>query len=771
MDAGKKFPMEFANIIASDTTGRTVATAFSHSDGTFSLRLPSNEGTYSICISYMGYKSVTKEISDVPETMDLGLVFLEEGETLSGAEVTATALLRKESDRIVYDVLEDPDAGKMDMASFMEKIPGLIQDHGRHGKLTYNDMPISKILVDENESGLINVSRQYPMKFIQANYMSKIELVLPGSPEYNNTDPILVISLDEDLPAGFASELSAKADIRNSYGGGVDAVVNTPWVGLGINYGIGFSHPKELSDSILRISYLPGGESVESGSRKFSRGRSLSHDLGFNLFRSFADEKLDVQASVNTDRNVSDNYSDARSVMRTEDGSISRLTSMQKTGRTVSPMRFNGGLDLSYRIDRRNRIRFSYTYKDKLSETAEHMLYTETGLPSPEEDKVTDFSGSREHNANLSVSLRDTRHSRWSLLAFARYINRSYNNTTDYEWYNSATGAFEKDIAKFEGLRYRQQVAAFSAIFAYKFLKKKLSAGVGLNGDFLKNKGTFLSTGTPLDYQEFNVLPSASLSFVHKLNKISVSYSSKVKRPSPQMLNPYRDVSNPDNILTGNPELKGEILRYIGVSYSKSFRLKWINDFSVSYSYSTVSNPIERMTEMGSDNVALTTFRNIGGRKVHSVSASLRFRPVKIMTLSINGGYVHSGYTFADNSHNKFGRFDLGAKMSLTYKGWNLSALFHMFPTSGSAQYKEVLMEPFINVMLNKYFHKINLNIGVSCDDLFYGSSMKRVVTGSDKFLQTRLSQRLGRNFQFSVYWQFGKFRKRQAVSISSYDM
>lgn len=51
------------------------------------------------------------------------------------------------------------------------------------------------------------------MKFIQASYMSKIELVLPGSPEYGNEEPILLITLEEKLPVGFASELTAHQDI------------------------------------------------------------------------------------------------------------------------------------------------------------------------------------------------------------------------------------------------------------------------------------------------------------------------------------------------------------------------------------------------------------------------------------------------------------------------------------------------------------------------------------------------------------------------------
>ena len=83
---------------------------------------------------------------------------------------------------------------------------------------------------------MINAGRQYPMNFIRASYMSKIELVLPGSPEYNNDKPILLITLDEPLPLGFAGKLSGSADTKGTYSPGIDLVGNTPWIGIGVNY-------------------------------------------------------------------------------------------------------------------------------------------------------------------------------------------------------------------------------------------------------------------------------------------------------------------------------------------------------------------------------------------------------------------------------------------------------------------------------------------------------------------------------------------------------
>lgn len=162
------------------------------------------------------------------EVIDLGMVRLkEEKEEIDAAGISAKTLVKRESDRIVYDVSADPDASKMNMMAFMSKVPDLRMSIGR-GDLEYDNVQIGKILIDDKDNGLINRSRQYPMNFIKADYMSKIEVILPGSPEYGNQVPILVIRLAKALPFGAATQLKGRTSSNNSHEFNPDAVVNTP---------------------------------------------------------------------------------------------------------------------------------------------------------------------------------------------------------------------------------------------------------------------------------------------------------------------------------------------------------------------------------------------------------------------------------------------------------------------------------------------------------------------------------------------------------------
>lgn len=241
----------YATIVAVNTAGKQVASAISYPDGRFTIR-PEKAGDYTLWFTFVGYGSRSMAVTCNDESIELGAVALTPGVEVEGVEIKARQLIRREPDRLVYDVSADPDARRMKMMDIMSKVPELKADAARQGKLSYNNEPVTKILIDNRKNGMINVSRQYPMNFIQADYMSKIELILPGSPEFHNDTPILLITLDRALPYGFSGQLDANASTRGDLGSGVDLVANTPWTGIGVNYKFGYTDAPRRSNRTLR---------------------------------------------------------------------------------------------------------------------------------------------------------------------------------------------------------------------------------------------------------------------------------------------------------------------------------------------------------------------------------------------------------------------------------------------------------------------------------------------------------------------------------------
>lgn len=768
LDGGTGMPMELANVFAADTAGVVLATAFTHHDGRFNLRL-GKPGDYNIIVSFIGYRSFIERICFDGQGIDLGQVFLEEGEEIEGATVNARQLLRKEIDRIVYDVSSDPDAYRMPMAEFMSKIPELERSPLHSGKIVYKDVPISTILIDNAENGLINVRRQYPMNFIQAAYMSRIELVLPGSPEYGNEEPILLITLGTPLPFGAAFKVDGKADTRGSYAAGADAVVNTAWFGIGLNYDFGYSWPKELTNTVEREMLDAESTYRTFKSSSSSRSKSLSHNLGMNIFRSFLDESMNVQLSLGTSKVDGTSYSRSSSSTLDFSGEEVRGTSSSSDSKSTSPMRFNAGFSLDHRWRDDNRYSFKYTYNDTRTDRNEYLLHLSNGT---EERRLNvSGTGTKTHTALFDITLRDkARQPLWSLMAGIRYTGRHYFNSTDYQLYDLVTDSYVSDEARLDGMDYRQHIALARVSFSGTFMKRMFAYSLTLNAENVCNRGTYLATGSPLDYNEINVLPGAALMFMKNQHKISFRYSTSVRRPSMLQLDPYMDTSDPENIITGNPALKGEYTHRLNAEYSKSFKIKWFRSFSVSYSCYLTNNAIEAVTNVDGSNISISTFENIGRKSSQSVNAKLSFRPVKAISLNVSGGYNMTFFTSTSGMVNRIRYFDAMATGTFRFLGCFATAIFRLQPSLASAQVRAFDMEPMLRLSVGRYFKKINLDVSISADDVLHSSKPLYSSIGSDNYIQKNMRQRLGRNFSVNLSWTFGKFKELKDVSIETYD-
>ena len=96
--------VEFANVSAVDSTGRIAAICATDESGDFILHVR-KEGRYRINVTFVGYATWEKEVVCAGEGIDLGRIRLKRSsEELAGAGITAKTLIRKEADRITYDV-------------------------------------------------------------------------------------------------------------------------------------------------------------------------------------------------------------------------------------------------------------------------------------------------------------------------------------------------------------------------------------------------------------------------------------------------------------------------------------------------------------------------------------------------------------------------------------------------------------------------------------------------------------------------------------------
>ena len=740
-------PLGFCKIYVTDSLGQHVKRTITLDDGIF--RLTVKNGSYSVLFTNTGHRSVTSSVKVAGKDVDMGEIFMEIGEEIDGAGVSAAPLLTLTGDRYIYDVSRDPDKDKISMTEMMTRIPQL-KTASKDGKLEFNNEKVAEIRIDDTENGMISASRQYPMEFIKAGYMKTIELVMPDSPEYHNEHPILLITLARPLPYGFAGNIEGQANTKNAYSPAVDLVANTPIIGVGVSYEYGYSGEPALTNKTTRE--MTDGTVTESKSVRSSK--SHSHNMGMNIFKGFLNDRIRFNASLGGSFANASSFSES---------TVNNVPSVTSTGISQSPFRLNGAVRLSGSFGpetvrsnmRKHQWSLGYSYRDSYrSSETEHVYPSYSALQSSYNDE-------REHRLQATLKLRDIVRKPFttSLYLQGGWFGRKYDNSSAYDGLP-------------DGMDYRQDVA-FLEMAALGSIVRNLSYTLQLNGEYIDNSGSFIN-GTdisPLDYKDFNIVPSVGLSWRIRRHTLSASYYRSVRRPAMSQLNPYEDVSDPYNIRKGNPHLKGENTDSYSLNWSLSPNLKWMNMFSLGISYSDAKNRISPVVTTDADGIATRTYYNIG--EISSINARLQasLYPVKSLNIYLTLSYSYNRSVLPSGSVNSYSRPVGMMSFSWSPKWFELSGAISVRPTLNSVQASSLVMEPDAEISISRYFSKPHLGISIGVTDLFHSGGVQRSTISYDNFVQYNYRERRGRTFNFRIYWRFGKFRQPESVEVKAYDM
>ncbi len=750
---GKK-TVEFANVGIYRSNSKLVEACASDGDGNFEIKVHKN-GDYQILVTFLGCGSWGKMIHCTGGELDLGKICLkEDNEELTPAGILAKTLIKMESDRIVYDVSADPDAARMNMSAFMSKVPGLKMSV-RNGDLEYGHIPLEKILIDDKENDMISKSRQYPMSFIKADYMSKIELILPNSPEYNNSAPMLVITLDKPLPFGAATQLMGYSSSHNSHDFTPDAVVNTPLIGIGLRYSINYEDKPSLTNEYSRTSFGADGSAPSSfEGNGTSNNDSKGQNLNMDLFRTFLKDKLKFNVSIGTNRQDGHERMEAESfIMRSGQSKETSVTSSTKT--TTSPFRLNAGFRANYDWRRGCGVTVKYTMRNSERISYENLFHKSSGDPLYNHSTNSDL----QHNISANLKLRD-KNRKWGAKIEAGYMFRDYNDRTDY--WNGIIG----------GMDYKQEVAYTDAMALGNLFRKKMGISIGMKAEYVDNKGMNLTSLKSLDYNEFNLIPMVGLSWNFlKDYKLTSSYICRSRRPRQEQLDPYSDTSDPYNIKTGNPDLKGEVSHSVSCGLQRNFKVKWLNQLTVNASYDVTPNAIQRISTVNEDNVRTTSYANIGRHSSSSISLAGKFRPTDKIDLNVQVSHRCSLYEIYGEKTNTVNSFSLSGNVSLNLDFAQVEQSLLMLPTGITAQSKDLRIEPLMNLTVSRYWGKANFGGTIGIEDVLHGRSYLKSTIFSSGFVQKTWTQRRGRMIYISLYWRIGKFRQTESVTHSSYDL
>ena len=256
---------------------------------------------------------------------------------------------------------------------------------------------------------------------------------------------------------------------------------------------------------------------------------------------------------------------------------------------------------------------------------------------------------------------------------------------------------------------YNYSFAETRATFNYRFNGTKFNWSLGATLDPTSLKGNKVNTNNSANistsHSDFRVIPVFRFSYSwSKTERFSLYYTGNNTEPSFQQIQPFTDISDPNNIVVGNPNLKPTFANSLNATYNNYIANSKLNlSFNINATLTDnqiVQNVIlipERIISTKGDTVNRTinqiNFLNLNGAKAYvgryNISKQLDDRRYN---LSLNGNITY-GYNVAMSNnqeyHSTTWRFDerFGPRINPTesieinpYIGYDLSRSFNSLP-------------------------------------------------------------------------------------------
>ena len=543
--------------------------------GSFSMmHVPS--GTYTMTIGYVGYAAFRKTglVVDGAD-IDLGDCLLHARMVvLDKAVVTGSRpLVEKKVDRIVYNVDQDVTSQGGVATDVLRKVPQVSVDASGNVELLGNSSIL--FLINGKQSTIFGNSIVDALQSIPASQIQSIEVMSSPGAKYDatGTGGVINIILKKSKTEGVSGSVNATAGTRQENGS-----VNLTYKKNNITLSGYFSGSDQLhvntkttnlrhsTDTATRDNYFLS----EYGNSDFNRygyrtGLSLDWDVtsrdnvsvswAFNQFGNRTDGLFNQQ---NTETDPQGNNLYDRPNLRAATNSIRNNTADWGLDYTRKFRREKEQLSLSlqYSAGQNNT-----SYQQSQRYVANDSLFSGSTSGNPGRDKLTTIGLDYAYPVTKEFLLET---------GWRTEIESLVSNANVYSFAPSAY-AYVFDNNQSYNSTFRREVYAGYVSASFRVFRW-VDAIAGVREEYTVNKAFYSNSGHVGIPDYSNLAPSVTLSHTFTGNQtLKFAYAYRLERPEYRDLNPFLNLADPQNITTGNPNIRPEIGHDFQLGYSFSF--------------------------------------------------------------------------------------------------------------------------------------------------------------------------------------------------------
>lgn len=770
IDAKTKENLEFVNVSIWTKDKKTLVTGtVTDSTGVFHLSRIKN-GTYILVVSYIGYRTLEKEISISPKERNINrrnILMEEDTRSINEVQVIGQrAQMRFEIDKKVFDVASNISQAGGSASDILGNIPSVEVDN--EGEISLRGNSSVTIWINGKASGLTADNQAQILEQIPAESIERIELITNPSAKFSpeGTSGIINIILKKDRKAGYYGGIQTGTDTQGGYNASASVNYNTGKIESYLN--AGYRKRKSTGeDNSNRINTDETGNAVSYLNQKGEsnrNGRSVFARAGVTYHFTQSD-RLSLEAFVHLGNRKSDNTIRYESDIPESFTTSKRLTHSKNTSNGS-----NINLDYKHEFNKKNNFTARFSWN----------LWESDGTDTYRQHSF--YMGNRE-TSSWQKQKSDNRTQSWELQA--DYVNEFSENSKIEAGYKGSlsnrkspvetySGTTEKtavlDELLFNKYIYNQNVHALYATYSTKLNQFGLQAG--LRGEYTTTGTKSLGYGQhqndvkPYKDDYISLFPSLFLSYrLPGNNEVQVNYTRRISRPRGWQLNPFVNMTDSLNISYGNP--------YLDPEFSNSFEVNYIKNWEkhtllLSAYYRNTSDVIQRI-RYREDDVMKSTSANItqSSSSGAEIVAKNKFFNFLDITTTMNLYY---------NKLDGFSYTPEGSDIPVTGEkndnfSWNAKMIANaMLPSAislqatGNYNSRRIIAQGHrksnysIDLGARKSFFNRKVTFSVNVQDILNSRNWHSVTAGSG-FRQDSDSMRKGQVFRFALSYNFGNMK------------
>jgi hypothetical protein len=757
--------VEFGNVIALSPKDSSILKGAPFTNGSFRLDAIQKDSIL-IKISTVGFSdhilSFKRENAD--SIVNIGTIALKDNNTLNEITITAKiSMFEMDGEKIKVNVEGTGLNSAGTALDVLRRSPGVLVNNT--DKVTVFGKGEAIIYLD----GLL-ISSVDILKSLPSTEIKSIEIIKNPSAKYDAAGRavINIITVKNNLQ-GYNGNIIQNARYGRYYWNYSGVRLNYTKKKISLSFGAGVTAGEEWnSDEYKRNYKLNDSANMEMNNYIYEKknfSNTYHYRAGINYrFDSVSTFGLQYNGFYNARNDVTDNVN---SILQNKKEQYNLHTNTKS-----KPILFNNGFNTNYtrKFDTLGTEIFSALQYGNYIITQVSDIDVETkfnNLLFKEEKRNSNKNDIKIGSAQ--VDFIKAFNKQWKLESG---IKDSYiSKTSDIKFENkAANGDWISDPSYLNGFEFKENIAAVYSELRFK--KKKTSARIGGRAELTRSEGfSKILNQQVIDRQYINFFPSAYFGYdLAKDLNTSVTFSSRINRPSFQDLDPFINYIDSLSSFRGNPYLLPEYTQSIEAS------LVYMKEANLTIGYNNTSGALRLVVDKLNDSTeAFTaTTKNLRKSEAYSFSAIIPYELEWWTTANYFGYFLNSfsyeqdgafiqNYkpTFAISLYNEF-RFKKIFSLEITYE-YTSAAVDGIF-----------ISKPFSNlsVTVKKTFFKDKLTCRFQASDIL----SQYIMAGQSNIPLYNIAYNSRINmhyFLLALNYKFGKLKtnnyKNRSVSDEEY--